>query len=97
MGRTKRMLAVVLAMVMVFAGLPMYGIEVRAAESLTEGDYEYEVNEDGNSVTITKYTGGGGDVTIPSEIDGKKVTELGEQVRKHNRNNTSEGVGEYWE
>lgn len=80
MGRTKRMLAVLLAMVMVFAGLPMYGMEVRAAESLTEGDYEYEVNEDGNSVTITKYTGGGGDVTIPSEIDGKKVTELGEQA-----------------
>lgn len=75
MERAKRMLAAVLAMVMVFAGLPMYGMEVKAEEVLTEGDYQYKVVD--NGVEITKYTGSGGEVTIPSEIDGKKVTSIG--------------------
>jgi len=53
------------------------GFGVIRAEAATYGDYEYEVNTDGVSVTITKYKGSGGDVTIPSEIDGKAVTEIG--------------------
>lgn len=52
------------------------GMEVKAATA-TSGDYEYEVNEDGNSVTILRYKGNGGNVVIPSEIDGKKVTSIG--------------------
>ncbi len=40
-------------------------------------DFEYRVNDDGNAV-ITKYTGSNTDVTIPSEIEGHKVTEIGE-------------------
>lgn len=59
-------------MLMVFTGLLLYGSDVRAAVS---GDYEYEENEEG--VTITKYNGSGGNVVIPSEIDGRKVTEVG--------------------
>ncbi len=47
------------------------GISVSAAE--VYGDFEYEVNDD-NTVTVTRYTGNGGDVTTPSEIDGKSVT-----------------------
>ena len=38
-------------------------------------NYKWEENEDG-SVTITGYTGNGGDVVIPSEIDGKPVTSI---------------------
>ena len=45
-------------------------------ESLAE-DFEYKVNDDGESVTITKYKGEGGDVVIPKVIDGKKVTVIG--------------------
>lgn len=39
-------------------------------------EYQFAVNND-NTVTITKYTGKGGDVEIPAEIDGKKVTAVG--------------------
>lgn len=39
-------------------------------------DFETTVNEDG-TVTIKRYVGSGGDVVIPSEIDGKLVTAIG--------------------
>ena len=47
-----------------------------AASAAAYEDFEYSV--DGDSVTVTEYTGEGGDVFIPSEIDGKKVTAIGE-------------------
>lgn len=40
------------------------------------GDYEYKINAD-DTVTITKYLGLGGDVTIPSELGGRPVTAIG--------------------
>lgn len=83
----KRMLSVVLAVALMLTGLPMYGMEAQAAEQ-PEG-YEYEVNEDGNSVTITEYTGIGGDVVIPSEIDGKKVTSIGDSAFRYRIDVTS--------
>jgi hypothetical protein len=39
-------------------------------------DYQFSVNSD-NTITITKYKGEGGDVEIPAEIDGNKVTAIG--------------------
>lgn len=41
-----------------------------------QGDYEYKTNGDG-TVTITRYLGSGGDVTIPTELDGMAVTAIG--------------------
>ena len=41
-------------------------------------DFEYEV-EDGK-VTITGYTGNGGDVVIPDEIEGLPVTCIGDNA-----------------
>ncbi len=43
-----------------------------------KGDYEYTVNDDGTSVTITKYIGSGGDVVIPQKLDGYDVTIIGD-------------------
>ena len=75
----KKLLAGVLAIAMMLSCVSSYGLEVKAADGslMVSGDYQYYVNEDGNSVTIREYTGSGGDVTIPSEIDGKKVTSIG--------------------
>ena len=39
-------------------------------------DFETTVNEDG-TLTIKRYVGSGGDVVIPSEIGGKRVTAIG--------------------
>jgi tetratricopeptide (TPR) repeat protein len=41
----------------------------------TVADFEYVI--DGNSVTITRYTGNASDVIIPSEIEGLPVTTIG--------------------
>ena len=44
-------------------------------------EFFYEVNEDGETLTITKYNRFVGDtVEIPSEIDGKKVTAIGNEA-----------------
>ena len=41
-------------------------------------DFVYEV--DGGKVTITDYTGAGGDVMVPSMIDGLPVTTIGDNA-----------------
>ena len=50
----------------------IFGLNAKAE---TYGDFEYKVEH--GTVTITRYTGSETEVTIPSEIDGKKVTVIG--------------------
>ena len=49
------------------------------ASAETWGDFSYEVLEDG-TIEITNYSGSDTDVVIPSEIDGKIVTSIGERA-----------------
>jgi len=44
-------------------------------------EYQFAVNSN-NTVTITRYLGKGGDVKIPAEIDGKKVTAIGNTFKE---------------
>ena len=46
---------------------------------LTYGDFSYRILED-DTVCITGYSGEGGNVSVPAEIDGKSVTALGDEV-----------------
>ena len=57
--------------------LPAVSSEVAVTADAAEvyGDFEYEIYD--YEVTITEYTGNGGDVTIPDKIDGKPVTSIG--------------------
>lgn len=57
----------------------MIGVTASAAETLTDGDYSYTVNDDGETVTITKYTGTDAEVDIPATLGGKLVTMIGGQ------------------
>ncbi|MGM9977195.1 MAG: leucine-rich repeat protein [Clostridium sp.] len=63
-----------------FTGIiPENNLSVSAAEEVmkTDDGFQYEVNNNGE-VTITKYIGTDTDVDIPSKIDGKPVTSIGE-------------------
>ncbi len=58
-------------------------MEVQAAESLTytvgNSTYTYAIKDD-NTVEITDYSGTDTEIEIPGEIEGKKVTSIGDSV-----------------
>ena len=70
----KRILSLILALAVMFSLAAVTGITANAE---TYGDFEYELLED-DTVTITGYTGYADALEIPSEIDGKKVTSIGD-------------------
>lgn len=49
-----------------------------SAESVTSGDFVFEVN--GNEATLTEYKGSDASVKIPSKIDGATVTAIGKEA-----------------
>ena len=61
---------------------------VTTATALQSGDFTYEVNPDGITVTIAGYTGIGGTVVIPDMVDNKTVTIIGDNAFKYGRNIT---------
>lgn len=50
---------------------------VATAAAWQSGDFSYMINASGDSVTITNYTGSGGEVTIPGTIASLPVTMIG--------------------
>jgi len=59
---------------------------------LTMGSYltcDYDFTFDGSQVTITGYTGSGGEISIPDEIGGYPVTIIGDRSFQYNGNITS--------
>ena len=66
-----------------YNGKPMVNKKPTAESSFTTSD-----NSDG-TVTITKYTGSDTDVVIPSTINGKKVTAIGDNAFYYNEKITS--------
>ncbi len=97
MQAKRKLTALLLSLCMVLGMLPM---TVFAAGGTTADDFTYEIN--GESVTITGYTGSEGNVTIPSEIEGKPVTAIGERAFSRNKTLTSvaipdsvTGIGDY--
>ena len=59
-----------------------------------ENGFEYAVNEDGESVTLTKYSGSDTEVIIPSELGGKPVTAIGEDAFFKNKTITGVKIPE---
>ncbi len=66
-------------------------LSVNAQEQTTDasfGDFSYKVLQDG-TLCITEYSGEGGEVSVPSEIDGKAVSTLGDELFWYMDNVTS--------
>ena len=88
--RCKRLLSLTLAAAMLFgsaAALPE-GVVVNQTEitasAVSDGDWEYVVLDD-DTISLTKYNGGGGTVTIPSSFEDKDVVSFG-TIFNGNRN-----------
>ena len=75
----KKLLAMTMVLVLVLS-LTSVASFTASADTLTEGDYEYELIDDGSAVKITKYIGVGGDVTIPFTVASKPVKEIGDEA-----------------
>ncbi|MGN0521626.1 MAG: leucine-rich repeat protein [Eubacterium sp.] len=70
----KKVLSIILSVVMLLSITAGFDLSAYADSS---GDFEYEVLGNGTA-EITEYTGSGGNVTIPSKLDGYTVTSIGE-------------------
>lgn len=89
MVKSKKMAALILAAMLAVSSSAAMAVTVSAEEGTAVaysssdtkswGDYDYRVLDDG-TVEITKYTGKDTNITIPSKIDGNKVTSIGESA-----------------
>ena len=86
--KMKKLLATALAFTLTFAAFSIPTVEndgciadklAVSASAETYEDYEYEIMDDGN-VMITAYNGDSENITIPSTIDGKEVTCIGDSA-----------------
>ena len=57
-------------------------------------DLEYKTNEDGD-ITITRYTGHDKNVIIPTQIEGKNVTQIGKSAFHNNKTIESVEISKY--
>ena len=79
----------IIAAMMIIALVVVMAVSVSAAD-LTEGIYTYKVNDDGQTVTITKIKVEAAiDLEIPSTLGGKKVTAIGDKALNWGSANTN--------
>ena len=77
MKNTKKIISLLLSVLMIITALPLTAVNSFAADNgITSGKYEYVVLDDGTA-EITDYFGSETKLTIPSEIDGYKVSSIG--------------------
>lgn len=86
MVKSKKMAALILAAMLAVSSSAAMAVTVSAeedtavaysSEEKTWGDYDYQILDDG-TVEIMHYKGYDTNLVIPSEVDGKKVTSIGE-------------------
>ncbi len=85
-------LLVLSLIISVFAGMNLSFPSASAVQTVRSGDYEYTVNEN-SEITIKAYLGSSREVSIPSEIDGMPVTEIGEYSFSGDYRKNADGSG----
>lgn len=77
MKNTKKIISLLLSVLMIITSVPLMAVNSFAEDIHKSGDYEYKILEDGTA-EITKYNGNAEQVVLPSEIDGYKISVIGE-------------------
>ncbi len=75
MEKPRKALALLLC-ALLFAAAPAAGEATEAEQAHVSGDYEFVLLPDGG-VRITNYTGGAAELTVPNELEGRPVREIG--------------------
>lgn len=73
MKRSKKILSIILATLMVISIISCSAFQSTAVNIFTEGDFEYAVISEG-VIFVSAYLGGDTDVTLPSVVGGEAVT-----------------------
>ncbi len=73
----KQLFHLLLTAILLFSAVPLSEIHVHAANIIDNGDYVYQVLEDGKSVSIITYRGNSLYVSLPSRVEKYKVTTVG--------------------
>ncbi|MGN1129813.1 MAG: leucine-rich repeat protein, partial [Ruminococcus sp.] len=84
--KIKSLLAILLTAVMLISMIcimPVSAADDEETTTITSGDFQYTVLTDGTA-EIAKYTGSATDLTIPTDLDGKKVTRIGNYSFENN-------------
>jgi hypothetical protein len=77
--------AAVIIIVIVLLSTSFFGaLNSQNTNAPNANDFQYSLINNGAAVEITGYIGPGGDVTIPSTIDGKPVTSIGGSIYSSN-------------
>lgn len=74
-SKLRKLLSCLLALLMIVSVVPVVNVSAEETDSTTEDGLVYEINNE--MVTITGYTGSATEISIPSEIDGYPVTNIG--------------------
>ena len=81
----KKILALLALIMVITVGVMPFGKWNKGsflAKAETSGDYKYQILDDG-TIEITGYIGSDTEINIPNEIDGTKVTSIGEWAFEH--------------
>ena len=75
----KKLLAFLLTISLFVPVFPFVQAEEEKPETFRNGDWEYIILEDGTA-EIARYNGNEAALSVPGELDGRKVTEIGEKA-----------------
>ena len=75
MRNIKRFISALICLTVVLSTVPSMAF---VSSANTSDGFEYTVNDDGVTATITQYTGNESDLTIPDTIDGYSTTAIGD-------------------
>lgn len=87
-NRERTALAVIVALFVLLSGVMLFASTNGIDAAETEGDWTYDINEDGDAVT-TAYTGTLAVVTVPGTLGGHDVVEIGYRTFYMNHTITS--------
>ncbi len=78
MKKTKKIISLLLSVLMVITSVPLMAVNSFAADEFDGGDYIYIILDDGTAEIKKYYNDDATKFTVPSEVNGYKVTSIGD-------------------